>query len=392
MANIKDATLYLWIYTGTLGSKPATPNYVLQKSVKTGDDVITFEIAELVKDYVDVKFTGDYNSITETAWVEWTMVENFDDLTTKTTSDKYIATNGYGYFKDGVNPLLKKGALINNDIIYTIAVSGQGGVGVYADNNVIKVDTTNTTADNSGGVTLSNIHIPIYTGLDGAYKADYYEGNVLLRTDVFGATITPITADNGIITADSINFTADMNLSSGTTSNIIVRVSPPKGTDRVVVTNNDSTTETIYIRVVEECKYTPFKISFLNQYGIVQDLWFFKRRDDSVNISNSEYLENTLTSTLSSGVNYSLNSATNIPTNFKTIKSIRLNTGFIDESHNEVIQELSLSQRVWIHENNTIYPVKPKTKQLNYKTSLNDKLIDFTVDFDYAFNEVNLVK
>jgi len=392
MANIKDATLYLWIYTGTLGSKPANPNYVLQKNVKTGDDVITFEIAELVKDYVDVTFTGDYNSITETAWVEWTMVENFDDLTTKTTSDKYIATNGYGYFKDGVNPLLKKGALINNDIIYTIAVSGQGGSSVSADNSVIKVDTTNTTADNSGGFTLSNIHIPIYTGLDGAYKADYYEGNALLRTDTFGATITPITADNAIITADSINFTADMNLSSGTTSNIIVRVSPPKGTDRVVVTNNDSTTETIYIEVINECKYTPNKISFLNQYGVVQDLWFFKRRNDSVNVANSQYLENTLTASLSSGVNYSLNSAVNIPHSHTATKSIQMNTGFVDESYNNVIQELMLSQRVWIHEDSNVYPVLPKTKQLNYKTSLNDKLINFTLDFDYAFNEINLVK
>ena len=360
MATITDATLYLWIYKGTLGSKPANPNYVLQKNVKTGDDVITFEIAELVKDYVDVTFTGDYLTVSESAWVEWTMVQNFDDLSTNTETGSAIATNGYGYFKDGVNPVLPKGALINNSKIYNY--SGE------------------------------NIYLPIYTGQDGAYKADYYNGATLLRTDTFGAPIITLTADNAIITADSTNFTADMTLSSGTSSNIITRVTPPSTTDRIVVTRHDSTEETILVETIEECKYAPCKISFLNQYGVVQDLWFFKRRDDSVNITNTEYLENTLTSTLSSGVNYSLNSATNIPANFKTTKSVRLNTGFVDESHNEVIQELSLSERVWIHENSTIYPVKPKTKQLNYKTSLNDKLIDFTVDFDYAFNEVNLVK
>ena len=360
MATITDATLYLWIYTGTLGSKPANPNYVLQKDVKAGDDVITFEIAELVKDYVDVTFTGDYSTVTESAWVEWTMVQNFDDATTNTESDKAIATNGYGYFKDGVNPVLPKGALINNDKIYNY--SGE------------------------------NIYLPIYTGEDGAYKADYYNGGTLLRTDTFGAPITVITADTTNFSADTIDITADSSLVSGVSSSVITRVTPPSTTDKIVVTRHDSTEETILVETIEECKYTPYKISFLNQYGVVQDLWFFKRRNDSVNVSNSQYLENTLTSTLTSGVNYSINSATNIPANFKTTKSIQLNTGFVDEGHNETIQELTMSERVWIHENSTIYPVVPKTKQLNYKTSLNDKLINFTVDFDYAFNEVNLVK
>ena len=28
----------------------------------------------------------------------------------------------------------------------------------------------------------------------------------------------------------------------------------------------------------------------------------------------------------------------------------------------------------------------------NLKTSVNDKLIDFTIDFEYAYNEINLVR
>lgn len=359
MATISNATLYLWIYSGTLGNKPAQPSYVLYKEVKTGSDVITFEIAELVKDYIDINFTGDYSNITESVWVEYTMDKVFDDTSTDSTSDKFIAIDGYGYFEDGVNPEFEKGALIDNSKIYNY--SGE------------------------------NIYLPIYTGDKGAYKADYYNGATLLRTDTFGAPITSITADTTNFTADGTVLTADMTLASGTSSDVIIRVTPPSTTDKIIVTRHTGVTETILVETIDECKYTPYKVSYINKYGVVQDLWFFKRRDERVSISKDQYLENTLTESIS-GASYSLNAAAKIPTNIKATKSLTLNTGFVSEDLNEVIQQLLLTERAWIHENSQVYPVIPQTSQLEYKTSLNDKLINFTIDFEYAYNEINLIK
>ena len=359
MATISNATLYLWIYSGTLGSKPADPSYVLYKEVKTGSDVITFEIAELVKDYIDINFTGDYSNITESVWVEYTMDKVFDDTSTDTTSDKFIAINGYGYFKDGVNPEFEKGALLSNSKIYNY--SGE------------------------------NIYLPIYTGNKGAYKADYYNGTTLLRTDTFGTSISPVTADLTTFTADNAVLTADMTLTSGASSNVIIRVIPPSTTDKIIVTRHDNSTETILVETIEECKYTPYKVSFLNKYGVVQDLWFFKRRNESVNINKSQYLQNTIQESIS-GVSYSLSKASKIPTDFKVTKNLKLNTGFINENHNEIIQELMLTESAWIHEGSNVFPIVPTTSSLDYKTQLNDKLINFTVDFEYAYNEINLIK
>ena len=390
MANITDATLYLWIYTGTYGARPANPNYVLSKTAKQGEETIVFEIAELVKDYVDVTFTGDYNSITETAWLEWEMVQNYDDLTTQPKYGEAIAVNGYGYFEDGINPILQKGALINNDIIYSVP-STNAVVGIDASTTTVTADTIAYTADNSDAPAQNNIHIPIFTGNNGAYKADYYQGTTLLRTDTFGSNITAITVDSDIITADETIYTADMDLANGLSNNVIVRVTPPGGTDKVIVTNNNSTTETIIIKVIQECKYTPYKVSFLNQYGIVQDLWFFKRRDESVNISKNKFLQNTIQQS-ATGVSYSLNQASQVPMDFKVTKSLKLNTGFIDEQYNEIIQELMLTESAWIHEDSNVFPIVPNTRSLEYKTQLNDKLINFTIDFDYAYNEINLIK
>ena len=178
---------------------------------------------------------------------------------------------------------------------------------------------------------------------------------------------------------------------SGVSSNVITRVTPPSTTDKIIVTRHTGATETILVETIEECKYTPYKVSFLNKYGVVQDLWFFKRRDDSIQITKGKYLENTINESIT-GVSYSLNQASQVPTDFKATKSLKLNTGFVSEDNNKVIQELLLTERAWVHENSQVYPVVPKTSELQYKTSLNDKLINFTIDFDYAYNEINLIK
>ena len=34
----------------------------------------------------------------------------------------------------------------------------------------------------------------------------------------------------------------------------------------------------------------------------------------------------------------------------------------------------------------------PKTKSVTYKTSVNDKLIDYTIDFDIANNKINNIR
>ena len=40
----------------------------------------------------------------------------------------------------------------------------------------------------------------------------------------------------------------------------------------------------------------------------------------------------------------------------------------------------------------TVLAVIPKTQSVTYKTSLNDRLVQYTVDFDYAFDKINTVR
>jgi hypothetical protein len=71
---------------------------------------------------------------------------------------------------------------------------------------------------------------------------------------------------------------------------------------------------------------------------------------------------------------------------------LKLNTGFYPESYNEIFRQLSLSEEVWIKYEGETLPIIVKTSSLNYKTSINDKLINYTMDVEFAFNKINNIR
>ena len=69
-----------------------------------------------------------------------------------------------------------------------------------------------------------------------------------------------------------------------------------------------------------------------------------------------------------------------------------MNTVFVKENMNQTIEELFFSENVWIRYEGKTLPIIPSTKSLQYKIVLNDKLINYTVDFEFAFDKINNVR
>ena len=397
MANIVNATLTLWIYTGDYGTKDtANPSYVLYKEARTGSEIITFEIAELVKDYVEVNFTGDYSNITQSAWAEWEMTRVYDDDTVDTTlKGNAIVFNGYGYFKDQINPQLSDDVLISNTNIFHNCKETTGVVLIGADSTLYTADDSVLTADLDveGAPNFNRLYIPILTGTDGAVKVVYYDsgGTTISTTTLGGGSTKKLNADNTTYTVDGDVLTADMTYVMTADSEITDVVEVPNNAREIAIERADGSIKYLYVKCIECSKYEPCKISFVNKFGVVQDLWFDKLRKDNIQISNSSYTKSTIKET-AAGISYSLNNASEIPTGFSAKKSMTLNTGFVTEDQNEVIQQLMLTENAWIHEDSNVFPIIPKTSSLQYKTSLKDKLINFTIDFEYAYNELNIIK
>jgi len=139
--------------------------------------------------------------------------------------------------------------------------------------------------------------------------------------------------------------------------------------------------ETITLLITEECRYTPLDVNFINKEGVQQILTFFKKRTDTLSITGEEYESDN-----GQPINYNHQfERYNVNGRVK----FKINSGFVDESLNETFKQLLLSSKVWINENNVLVPVNINSKSLQFKTRQNDRLINYEIGIDYAFNEIN---
>jgi len=73
-----------------------------------------------------------------------------------------------------------------------------------------------------------------------------------------------------------------------------------------------------------------------------------------------------------------------------------LSSGFLSEEYNEVFEQMMLSEKVWVtnitDKGEQVLPINVKTSNITYKTSLNDKLVEYTFNFDNSFNVINDIR
>lgn len=138
----------------------------------------------------------------------------------------------------------------------------------------------------------------------------------------------------------------------------------------------------IPISQVNECKYEDNKVEFINRFGVVETLWFFFKREDSVSSDNETYNPHQI----NNGTYNSLVGGESIYRKHGSRK-VTLHSGFYPESHNPVFEQLFYSKNVWLNGE----PVKVTSSSHKVKTQDNDKVIEYKVDFEYTNQEVNRI-
>lgn len=151
-----------------------------------------------------------------------------------------------------------------------------------------------------------------------------------------------------------------------------------------------ATVVTIPITIKRTCdpKYTPIKVTFLNKFGALQDMYFDKKSVNKYSTTSENFKRNII------GIDgsYSTTRHQSFNKNFSMSETITLNTGFVSEQMDEVINQLTLSPYIWGEINSEIIPLKIVTTDQTRKTHLNDKLINYTVEFEYAFDSINNIR
>ena len=338
-ADLATATLDIEIYTGdeTTGYS-GTPTYSLSKKIILNTTKISFEISELIRDYLDITFEGDYDASAEQSckWVRTTLTAfdgNGVQLSQAISTD--LAFNSYGYFEDGANYSFEyEGLLMSNNEIFI----------------------------NSG----DEIKIPVQT--DRSVTAKIYD------------------SDNGIL--DSETFT----LSDQSQDKVVYTTFDDNQAVKATIQytgDAGAETSTVKISQLSECRFTPYKTTFINKFGVLQDLYFFKKSVEKMTTKRESYKANTL----ASNNTYNTYNHTKRDFNIVANESVSLSSGFVNESYNEVFKQMMLSEKVWItNENNQVYPINIKTSNITYKTSVNDRLVEYTIEFDNSYNVLNDIR
>lgn len=327
---LKKIGLKLYVYNGIVGSYTSSDlKYQIEKDRISSQDNIVVEVSQLIKDYIVNDFNNDYSC--NAKWVS-VVVDYYDEDT------------GAIYESNGTQ------------IFNYLSFDGYG----HFEEEINPQLSTNLLQ------TSDNIYLP---------------------EDVTGKL--PIFAEGvGKVTIDSTDTEITDN---GNSNQKIQYISIPANSDTITVYNTDDTTllRTVKVNNICEPKFTPYKVTFVNKLGAYQDIYFFKKTTESFDVTDKTYKRNNIQT---STVTYSTNSGQRQRYNINGKTKITLNTGYVKEDFNSALEELFLSENAWIRWEGKTLPVIITSKNMTLKTVLNDKLIDYTIGFEFAFNKINNVR
>lgn len=137
------------------------------------------------------------------------------------------------------------------------------------------------------------------------------------------------------------------------------------------------------------------RIIYINKYGAQQDLWFFLKQTRNIARTNEGFKSNTITYP-SGGATYSIQDAPNKVFNTQAKQTHTFSSGYYPEFANQQFEELLLSEFIWWSTvkkgSGIIIPLKVKTSSVAFKTSVNDRLIEYTIEFEEAFDYINNIR
>ena len=362
VANLTSCKLELFIYTGTQGvgatnnDRPTTATYTLQSFAV--NNVCVFEIAELVRDYFTNGFDGDY--ATDILWVDYRTTNTIQNTEGSASSFTQLkGFYGYGFFEDGANPQNNTGLLQSNTTIVklddapaTIAVDTSTTSQVTYELNGQQVYTKAISSS-----TNSNAQIEYVTS--GVNGSDEFEDRVIQDGGVFEGSdcLSDFSKEYTLFDFDTIY----VDTTSGVTK--------------------------LTVKSESECKFTPYKVTFINKFGALQDIWFFKRTNEALTTKTEKFKRNII-----SNATYNISNHQDKTLTKNGKEKLTLNTGYYPESYNDVFKEMQLSEDCWIEINSQTLPIQVTSSSLAYKTQLNDKIINYTIEVEFAFDTINNIR
>tara|TARA_R110000796_G_scaffold915_3_gene3516 strand:- start:2222 stop:3277 length:1056 start_codon:yes stop_codon:yes gene_type:complete len=312
---------------------PVDYTYLLTKEPTSGAS--TFEVAELARDFLahNSSLTSGY------CWMQTKLIDG-DQLDVVTT---YLITEGY--------------------TLYTEGLQSNAQTPIY-DFVGLPIDDANSKRRIMVTESGTNV-IPYYSSSDGInYSTEAYNlSNVSL-----GNTLIPVkTNSNQMIR----NFIVTPSMSS-------------------VFFDFDGNGQTVMVDVLRCSKYEAINLMYVNKSGMKTYFPFILKSIEQIK-SSSDTFDRSLVNYNALSSNSGLHASRKRITGTK--QSFVLNTDWISEYYVKQLEELLLSEYVWLVKgvDNPI-PVNVTTSTMEKKTHINDKLINYSIELETASNYINTVR
>ena len=414
VTSIKSVELEIYIWTGSRASRPASPHITINRTTGFGSNINhTTDISSLIADQLNTTIAKLFNDgiLSEQngriAWVQIDYDVTYNTSTNETgSSDIFQVIEGYSYFDEGANYSYEESILTPKGILST---------------------------DNKFNTYEYNVEMmPVYLGEYGAgydivwgYKA---------RVEADGGTIESIGCANigwktlRILLDDGNYYDYEMTesqlydteaedriklipsgvanlknwlVAQGSTLNVV-------GAEWYEIQLRDTFGTVLDSRksyVVCEMKYEPVLVAYISRYGTWNYATFFKRSDETINVTRDEF--RTITGNVQNGAyQYGLHNPVYKKYNTNGKRRLTINSGFVSEEFKEVMEQLLLSEyvlvvtsdkRTVVKDGNTYnysagngaIAVNVATNSVTKKKSVNEKLIEYSLDLEYAFDELN---
>jgi hypothetical protein len=317
--------------------QPLLPQQVLRKNIPSPTQTATqYNISPYLTDYFFTKapvltatLVRDFTDVILNVWVETEFSADGSNFSTIDT-EEFTALYGHNNYLGGANQTQTTAENVlplksETQTIYINKSKPNGFIHLFFD----FLTFTDSVYFNNGS-TLTDLQ-PLYTGRRGILKLPYF--------------------------------------SAGNPDNAILEI-------------QDSTFRKVFrFRVQHICepKYDTKIVSFINRYGGFEFVTFFKASQ-----SNISTTEKTFKRMPSNVFNYVGEHQTSI-FNKTGKEAIKMNTGWVDESYSDLIQDLMLSETVFIDG----VPAVVKSQSQTLKEAINEKNINYEIEFEYAFSLIN---
>lgn len=323
---ISKVEFELKIGKGTTSLLQPLETYNFTKNVPTTTSTnIWVDISPMIKDFYSYSpITTSSFSVPTVTFSDCVLLaeikaNRISTLGTTTTplSQKYIATNGYGYYTEGQNKQATNKILLSHTEYRAY------------NNGYFIVPLSCSSSDSNPTVNGSEVSLNYSEG------ASNYVKYLVIPLGAYSSTVTVVYGG-----------------------------------------------ETVYIELIEECKYEVSDVQFVNRFGVIESMHFYKAQKESLTVTSSDF-KNAYTN----GISYDVNKHQIKQFNKKSNRKVTIETGFLTPYYNETVQELMQSENVWVNGK----PVNVVTGSLEFKTRVVDKLISYSFDFEYAYDEINNV-